>query len=113
MRGYVRALWLVAALAPIALVLTSCGRPIPAATGEPGSGFPHPEGWVEGHWDAGRANPEACYTCHAEEGSTSVDYLGGEELPPCNGCHGWPLPERPVDDEETASLDVPARSDAG
>ncbi len=87
----------------IALAAVACGRSIPKAEGEPGSGFPHPEGWMEGHWDAGRANPEACYFCHEEEGQPGVDYLGGEALPPCNGCHGWPLPERlPDEGEETA-----------
>ena len=34
---------------------------------------------MEGHWDAGRANPEACYFCHEEEGQPGVDYLGGHD----------------------------------
>jgi hypothetical protein len=87
----------------LALLLASCGVLLPKAEGEPGSGFPHPEGWTEGHWETGRENPEACYFCHEEVGQTGVDYLGGEALPPCNGCHGWPLPERAPEGEETAA----------
>jgi hypothetical protein len=97
----------------LALAMAACGDPIPKAEGEPGSGFPHPEGWLEGHWDAGRENPEACYFCHEEEGQTDIDYLGGEALPPCNGCHAWPLPERTDDGEETAARCLPTGIGAG
>lgn len=78
-------------------VLVSCGLPTERSAGEPGSGFPHADNWRWEHGPNGRANAEACTVCHDAEAEEDVDYRGGERLPPCNGCHDWPLEERPED----------------
>lgn len=94
---------IASALGLLALfALFACGLPTPRSDGEPGSGFPHTENWRFEHGPNGRENPDACYVCHDEEAETGVDYVGGERLPPCNGCHGWPLDENP----ETAALEI-------
>ncbi len=95
---------LAALLAGLTLVL-GCGLVAPRSDGEPGSGFPHSDDWRWEHGEAGRSNPDACFTCHDEEAEDDIDYRGGERLPPCNGCHAWPLPEQPGEGEGTAALE--------
>ncbi len=91
----------VALLALVALTAAACGGPWPPSEGDLSGFFPHGEDWVlGGHWDGGRNDLESCLVCHEEMADDGAEYFAGE-APPCNGCHGWPLPPRaPVDDEE-------------
>ena len=102
LRALVRSAGLLAAVA-----LLSCGLPTERSDGEPGSGFPHADNWRWEHGPNARANSEACGVCHDIEAEEDVDYRGGERLVPCNGCHGWPLEERPEDLGPAAALSSP------
>ncbi len=81
------------------LSVAACGYPYPASDGSDPAFFPHDEDWrLGGHWEDGRNNTLTCLICHDEYAEEDVDYRGGEAPPPCNGCHSWPLNDRPGGD---------------